>query len=82
MIDLAKIEREWLAQCGRCDAGLMEFPCTCPKGDYRNVMLELIERIRFLEAWQKAAVKMLEGKLDAAARKESESVASPGRTRL
>lgn len=70
MIDLEKIEREWLTQCGRCDAGLIEFPCTCPKGDHRLVMLELIKRIRFLEQWQKLAMLMLHQKLDAAARKE------------
>ena len=72
MIDLAKIEREWLTPCGSCDYGLVEYGCQCPDGDYRLVMIELIERIRFLEAWQKAAMRMLEGKLDAAARKEIE----------
>lgn len=35
---------DWLDQCGSCDAAL-PMGCTCPDGDPRAVILELVERL-------------------------------------
>lgn len=37
----------WLTQCGPCDFGI-HTRCTCPLGDYRPVMLALVEEIQRL----------------------------------
>jgi hypothetical protein len=46
VIDLEEIKAKWLNVCGACDAGIGE--CTHPSGDYRPVMLELVEEIERL----------------------------------
>ena len=47
-MDLEAIEREWLRQCGICDAGLPT-ACTCPPGDPRAVIQRLVEEMRSVE---------------------------------
>ncbi len=47
--DLAKIAAKWATQCGTCDAGL-PMACTCPTGDPRPVISQLINEIRELRA--------------------------------
>jgi hypothetical protein len=42
--DLDAIKKEWLNPCGACDAGL-PMACTHPSGDYRPVMLSLVDEI-------------------------------------
>ena len=37
---LAAEVEPWLQQCGSCDAAL-PMSCTCPKGDYRNILLKV-----------------------------------------
>jgi hypothetical protein len=37
---LAAEVEPWLRECGSCDAGL-PMACTCPKGDYRNILLKV-----------------------------------------
>ena len=37
---LAAEVEPWLQQCGSCDAAL-PMNCTCPPGDYRNVLLKV-----------------------------------------
>lgn len=37
----------FLNQCGSCDAGL-PMDCTCPQGDYRPVMLDLVREVERL----------------------------------
>jgi hypothetical protein len=39
----------FLNQCGSCDAGL-PMNCTCPEGDYRPVMLDLVREVERLRA--------------------------------
>lgn len=39
----------FLNQCGSCDAGL-PMSCSCPTGDYRPVMLELVREVERLRA--------------------------------
>jgi len=46
--DLEAIKAEWLNQCGPCDYGMPEYGCTHPSGDYRPVMLSLVEEIERL----------------------------------
>lgn len=48
MIDLDEILAKWCVPCGTCDFGLVEYGCTCPQGDYRLVMLKLVDEIRRL----------------------------------
>jgi hypothetical protein len=56
--DLEAITAKWLRQCGSCDAGLPEFGCTCPEGDPRVVISQLVievERLRGeAEAYEEA----------------------------
>lgn len=47
-IDLEKIRREWLVECGPHDFGLSEFGCTCPQDDHRNVMKTLLDELERL----------------------------------
>lgn len=51
-LDLDAIAREWLVQCGSCDYGLVEYGCRCPSGDYRPVMLRLVDELRRLRGEQ------------------------------
>ncbi len=48
--DLRAIEDKWLRQCASCDAGL-PYACTCPGGDFRPVLAEVIA-----EVWRTRAV--------------------------
>lgn len=48
--DLRAIEEKFLYQCGSCDLGLVEFGCTCPEGDYRPVMSQLVAEVHMLRA--------------------------------
>lgn len=50
--DLLKRAEPFLTQCGSCDYGL-HVPCTCPKPDYRPVMLDLVREVERLRkvAW-------------------------------
>lgn len=45
--DIVQVAEPWLQLCACCDLG---FPsnCTCPMGDYRNVMLALVREIERL----------------------------------
>lgn len=47
-LDLASV-RPWLAQCGHCDAGL-PMDCTCPQGDPRTVIAQLVVEVKRLRA--------------------------------
>lgn len=54
-IDLDALEalaKAQLVQCGPCDFGLVEFGCTCPKGDPRPVISQLVEVIAELRRLQ------------------------------
>lgn len=46
-IDLPLIRLKWLNSCGSCDAGL-PMSCSCPDGDPRNVILELVNHLETL----------------------------------
>lgn len=46
-LDLDAIDVEWLRQCGPCDLGIPAM-CTHPAGDYRPVMLALVNELRRL----------------------------------
>lgn len=52
--DIDAIRREWLRQCGPCDAGLL-IGCTCPPGDVRSVLSALCDEIEQLRARLAAA---------------------------
>ena len=60
-IDLDALEAQakaHLVHCGPCDFGLVEFACTCPKGDPRPVISQLVEviaEVRMLRAVAKDA---------------------------
>lgn len=43
-VDLDAIRNTWLSQCGPCEAGIPG-SCTCPEGDYRTVLLDLVREI-------------------------------------
>lgn len=47
--DLLKRADLFLNQCGSCDYGVL-VPCTCPKPDYRPVMLDLVREVERLRA--------------------------------
>ena len=47
-MDLEAIRRKWLSQCGSCDAGL-PMSCTCPDGDPRGVILELVHKLEKIQ---------------------------------
>jgi hypothetical protein len=47
MSDLIERARPFLQQCGSCDAGL-PMSCTCPTGDYRPVMADLVAEVERL----------------------------------
>lgn len=47
--DLGAIEAKWLQLCAACDAGL-SMSCTCPDGDPRNVISNLVDEVRSLRA--------------------------------
>lgn len=47
--DIIKRAERFLNQCGSCDAGL-PMGCTCPRDDYRPVMLELVREVERLRA--------------------------------
>ncbi len=57
MTDPIKRAEPFLARCGSCDAGL-PMSCTCPTGDYRPVMADLVDEVLKLRAgvraWQQA----------------------------
>lgn len=57
MSDPIKRAEPFLTQCGSCDAGL-PMSCTCPTGDYRPVMSDLVDEVLKLRAgvsaWQQA----------------------------
>jgi hypothetical protein len=42
--------REFLAECGSCDYALEGFGCTCPPGDPRLVIAELVTEVEALRA--------------------------------
>jgi hypothetical protein len=46
-VDLIERARPFLQQCGSCDAGL-PMACTCPSGDYRPVMADLVAEVERL----------------------------------
>jgi hypothetical protein len=50
--DLLKRAEPFLNVCGSCDIGMGS--CTCPAGDYRPVMLDLVREVERLRAvaWQ------------------------------
>ena len=82
MTDLEKIRREWLNPCGTCDFGLVEYGCTCPEGDYRNVIGDLVaalEDARSLAAKDEAVKARL---LDEAQRFRQERQDAEERVRL
>lgn len=47
--DILDRAEPFLNQCGSCDAGL-PMSCTCPSGDYRPVMLDLVREVERLRA--------------------------------
>ena len=40
----------FVQQCGPCDYGVMEVGCACPSGDYRHIMVRLMDEVRRLRA--------------------------------
>lgn len=52
--DLLKRAEPFLNQCASCDYGLPT-SCTCPDGDYRPVMLDLVREAERLRAVAEAA---------------------------
>ncbi len=46
-VDIEAISEKWLRQCSACDAGLA-MSCTCPEGDPRNVISNLVDEIKRL----------------------------------
>ena len=65
-IDPAEIE-PWLQQCGSCDAGL-PMSCTCPAGDYRNILLKV------WQAYKASRVLMAEEIAEALRRRRDEAL--------
>lgn len=65
--DLDAIEREWLVECGPCDADVPGM-CQCPEEDHRPVMVRLVARVRQLEAELAKADKLGEQAIAAEAR--------------
>lgn len=49
MTDVLTRAAPFLNVCGSCDAGL-PMSCTCPTGDYRPVMLDLVREVEALRA--------------------------------
>lgn len=47
--DVLARAQPFLNQCPSCDAGLPS-GCTCPQGDYRPVMLDLVREVERLRA--------------------------------
>lgn len=47
MTDILERAEAWLNQCGSCDLGLFT-RCTCPPGDYRAVILDLVREVETL----------------------------------
>ena len=47
--DVLTEAKPFVQQCGPCDAGL-PMSCTCPPGDYRHVMVRLMEEVQRLRA--------------------------------
>jgi hypothetical protein len=47
--DVLERAQPWLELCWACDAGLLK-ACTCPTGDYRVIMLELVREVESLRA--------------------------------
>jgi len=45
--EILAMAEPWVQACGACDAGLTS-NCTHPKGDYRNVILALMEELERL----------------------------------
>jgi hypothetical protein len=54
--DILSRAEPFLNPCGSCDAG-MPMSCTCPTGDYRPVMLDLVREVERLRAKQTAGPK-------------------------
>lgn len=46
--DLDSIAVEWLTPCGPHDVDVMTSPCTCPRGDPRVVISNLVDEVRRL----------------------------------
>jgi uncharacterized Zn finger protein (UPF0148 family) len=49
-LNLDAITAEWLQECGPHDYGVISTGCACPEGDYRPVMLRLVDEVRHLRA--------------------------------
>jgi hypothetical protein len=44
-LDLAEVRATWLAACGPCDYGLVEYGCTCPPGDCWSVLMRALDEL-------------------------------------
>lgn len=47
MIDIIQRAQPWLNLCPACDVGLLK-TCTCPKGDARSIILDLVLEVQRL----------------------------------
>lgn len=56
--NLDEIKSVWLQQCGSCDYGL-GYSCTCPAGDYRPVVMNLVDEVEALRAQMSAVSRQI-----------------------
>lgn len=52
--DVLTAAEPFVQQCGPCDFGVITVGCNCPPGDYRPVMVRLMEEVERLRAGQPA----------------------------